>query len=184
MRTLFLAASASLLIGLNACKTAKPIAKAEKSTEIEIPFSEKKYKSDKNFLRANHSGTSPNLATSKKIAVQNAKSELAGNLNSLFKSVTEQYINQSNVGSSTEYKRRFESLTRDVTKQSLSGTIISEQRTFKNDMEYTTWISLELSKSDIIKNFQQSISKDEQSSLEFDKAKFELIFNEEMSKND
>ena len=47
-------------------------------------------------------GKSMDLATSKKIAIMNAKTELAGIVNSTMKTVTDQYTNQRTVGNNQQ----------------------------------------------------------------------------------
>ena len=94
-----------LLIGIfvftlaaTSCKSKKKIAKIEDSTEILIPFTGKQFENNKNYFRAKQVGESSDLATAKKIAEQNAKAELAGNIEAVIKRVTDQYTNQRSVG--------------------------------------------------------------------------------------
>mgnify|MGYP000050046790 CR=1 FL=1 len=46
------------------------------------------------------------MATAKKIAEQNAKAELAGNIEAVIKRVTEQYTNQRSVGSQKDFENK------------------------------------------------------------------------------
>ena len=57
MRTLVLGMS---VIVLNSCSSAKPIAKVENSTAVEVPFTERKFKTDDKFFRA--TGPSPGFS--------------------------------------------------------------------------------------------------------------------------
>ena len=93
---------------LSSCGSPKSIQSVTGAEEISLPFSEGKYKSDKESFRARQSGKSPDLGTSKKIALQNAKSELAANIKSVFKNVTSQYTYQRSVGDAQEYENKFE----------------------------------------------------------------------------
>jgi hypothetical protein len=63
--------------GMVACKGVKSVQSG--SAEVSVPLSGKEYQTDQAFFRASQSGKSPDLATAKKIALQNAKAELAGN---------------------------------------------------------------------------------------------------------
>ncbi len=68
------------------CKSSKNITDVEGSTKVEIPLSGKEYQTDEDYFRARQSGLSPNLSMAKKIALQNAKAELAGNIQSTVES--------------------------------------------------------------------------------------------------
>jgi len=74
-----------VLITFFGCKSAKDISKVNEMAEIEIPLSGNDYESDKDHFRAKQVGESPDLATAKKIAQQNAKTEMAGNIQALVK---------------------------------------------------------------------------------------------------
>ena len=103
-----------LTLAAFSCKSKKKIAKIEDSTEISIPFSGKQYENNKNFFRAKQVGESTDLATAKKIAEQNAKAELAGNIEAVIKRVTDQYTNQRSVGDKKNFENKFEEMSREV----------------------------------------------------------------------
>lgn len=153
------------------------------AVEITLPFSEAEYQSDKEAFRAKNNGKSMDLATSKKIAMMNAKSELAGLINTKVKTVNDQYTNQRQVGENTDFESKFESMTRSVVNQQLSEIKVIGEKTFKNkDGKYETWVALEMKKDALINNINQSISKKKKLQLDFDKHKYEEIFNKEMEK--
>ncbi len=95
----------SFVIAFAACKSKKntttPIEKSTGAVEITVPFSSKEYYSDKENFRAKSSGNSPDLQTAKKIAMQNAKSEMAGLIQTTVKKVTDQYTQQRTFGNET-----------------------------------------------------------------------------------
>src|ERR1700710_1945270 len=84
----------AVAISMPSCKSKKSIAQTTGAVEITVPFSGNDYSSDKDNFRAKSSGNSPDLTTSKKIALQNAKSEMAGLIQTTIKKVTDQYTNQ------------------------------------------------------------------------------------------
>ena len=90
-----------VLTTLYSCKTTKNL-------EISAPFSEKKYKSNKNFFRVTSSGSSKDLETAKKKAIMNAKSELSGNIRSTVKAVTDQYTNSTTVENNEQFENKFD----------------------------------------------------------------------------
>lgn len=166
-------------------KKAEPVAveKVDKAVEISLPFESKEYRSDKDYFRAKNVGKSPDLATAKKIAMQNAKGELAGNIQATMKRVTDQYTNQRSVANKQEYENKFEELSREVVNMSLTDVRIIGEKTFMNpDGSYSYWVAIEANKEIVLKGFDKSITNDAKLKLDYDKMKFEQIFNEEMKK--
>ena len=180
---ILLVSTVALLICFSACKTKKSIQKETGSTEIKLPFSSKEYQTDKENFRAKQSGKSPDLATSKKIALQNAKSELAGNIQAIVKRVTDQYTNQRTVATAQDFENKFEELSREVVNQTITDVKIIGEKTFKEtDGSYTYWIAVEMSKISVLDGINNKISKDAKLLLDYDKKKFEETFNNEMQK--
>ncbi len=166
------------------CKSKKtPIQKETGAKEITLPFSSKEYRTDEDFFRAKNMGKSPDLATAKKIAMNNAKSEMASNIQTLIKKVTDQYTNQRTVGNKQEYENKFEELSREVTNLTIGNIIVKDEKVFKEeDGSFTYWVALEASKKDIFSQMDQKISNDAKLKLDYDKQKFQQIFNDEMGK--
>src|SRR4051812_13441486 len=75
------------LMTLAGCKSKKttPVQKDTGAVEITVPFSSKEYRSDENAFGAKQVGKSPDIATAKKIAFQNARAEMASNINATVK---------------------------------------------------------------------------------------------------
>lgn len=179
---LIITTSIGIMLTVNACKT-KKLAKTTGAQEITVPFSESKYRSDKDFFRATQSGKSPDLATSKKIALQNAKAELAGNIKALVKRVTDQYTNQRTIGNKQDFENKFEELSREVVEQTLTDVKVMDEKIFKEtDGGYSYWTVVEVSKQSILDGVNNKISKNEKLQLDYDKKKFEDVFNSEMEK--
>ena len=182
-KVLFVVSTLAMLIVFNGCRAKKSIDKVTGATEITLPFSEKAYQTDKDFFRAKNTGKSPDLATSKKIAMQNAKSELASNIQSTIKRVTDQYTNQRNVGDKQEYENKFEELAREVVNQTLTGVKVIGEKTFKEtDGKFTYWVAIEVAKESILNGIDAGISKSAKLQLDYDKKKFQDIMDQEMSK--
>jgi hypothetical protein len=171
------------IVAFAGCKGTKKLQKVTGAQEITVPFSESKYKSDKDFFRAKQSGKSPDLATAKKIALQNAKAELAGNIKALVKRVTDQYTNQRTVGNKQDFENKFEELSREVVEQTLTDVKLMDEKIFKEtDGGYSYWAAIEVSKQSILDGVNNKISKNEKLQLDYDKKKFEDVFNSEMEK--
>ena len=173
------------VLSLAGCKSKKQsIQKATGDVEITLPFSSKEYRSDADHFRAKQVGKSPDLATAKKIAFQNAKSEMAANINSTIKRVTDQYTNQRTVGNTQEFENKFEELAREVVNLEMSNVKEIGEKTFQSqdDKGYSYWIAIEAGKKEVFEKLDARISNDSKLKLDYDKQKFQNIFDAEMKK--
>jgi hypothetical protein len=177
------ALAALTLVG---CKSKKaiPIQKQEGLIEVSTPFDSKEYRSDEENFRSKQSGKSPDQATAKKIAYQNARAEMAANINSVVKRVTDQYTNQRTVGNTQEFENKFEELSREVVNLEMSNVKELGQKTFMDpsDKSWTVWIALEANKKNVFDKIDSKISSDAKLKLDYDKQKFQQIFDSEMKK--
>jgi len=176
-------------MSLTACKSKKktpPPPTVQQQTgavEISVPFSSKEYRSDENTFRAKQVGKSPDLATAKKIAFQNARGEMAANINAMVKRVTDQYTNQRTVGNAQEFENKFEELSREVVNQQLANVKEIGEKIFKEpDGAYSYWIAIEANKKEVFEKIDAKISNDAKLKLDYDKMKFQQIFDAEMKK--
>ena len=179
---LLLSVMASLTV---ACKSKKgtPIQKQTGATEISVPFSGKDFETNKEIFRARSSGNSIDMVTAKKIALQNAKSEMAGMIQTTMKKVTEQYTNQRQIGSEQEFTNKFEELAREVTNQSLTDVAVIGEKIFKEtNNTYTYWVAIEANKKTVLEGVEKAIGQNQKLAQDYDKKKFEEIFNSEMEK--
>lgn len=151
--------------------------------EVTTPLNEPRHKSDANYFRATGSGTSPDLVTAKKIATLNARTEIAGAIQTTMKTVSEQYVNQVTVGDKLEFAQKFEETSRQVINQVLEGVIVKEEKVFQDKAgKYQYYINVEMPKEPVVQNAVDAISKDEKLALEFDKFQFQKTFDAEMAK--
>ncbi|MBX3164126.1 MAG: hypothetical protein KF900_06560 [Bacteroidetes bacterium] len=169
---------------LAGCKSKKtPVQKETGAIEITVPFSSSEYRSNSEYFRSKQVGKSPDLATAKKIAFQNARAEMAGNVNAVVKRVTDQYTNQRTVGNKQEFENKFEEQSREVVNQSMSNVKEIGEKIFKEtDGSYSYWIALEAGKKEIFEKIDAKISSDAKLQLDYDKQKFQQIFDAEMKK--
>lgn len=177
--TLFVAIIAIGSLTITSCKK-KPIQKVEGQEEIIVPFMSKEFKTNKEYFRARSSGKSSDLETARKIAVLNAKGQLASSMQSTIKRVTEQYTNQVNVGNKEEFQKKFEDLTRESTNQTMNDVNVMAEKVLRDkaDGSYEYWVVVEASRETVFNN----ISNSQKVKLDYDKKKFEEIFNQEMQK--
>jgi hypothetical protein len=173
----------AVYVMFSSCGAKKVASVQSNSNEVSVPLSSKEYRSDKEYFRATQSEVSPNLATAKKIALANAKTELGGNIQSVIKAVTENYTNQRTVSDKQEFENKFEENARVVVNQTLNDVKIIDDKVFKEkDGKYTYYIAIEMSKEPVTEKIADRIAKDAKLQLDFDKHQFQKVFDEEMEK--
>ena len=174
------------MILFSACKSAKKsttFQKENNAVEIILPFTGPEYSSNKDLFRARQSGTSPDLPTAKKIALQNAKAEIASDIESVIKRTTDQYTTQRTIATKQEFKNKFEELSREVVKQNVvDATTIAEKVFKEKDGSYTYWVVVEVPKQSVVEGLNNKISKNQNLQLDFEKSQYEKTFNAEMDK--
>lgn len=189
MKRSFLNVSAMLLVAgammMPSCKSTKNAGKpvSEGMTEITVPLSGKEYQSTKEIFRAKSVGKSPDIATAKKIALSNAKAELAGLITTTIKSVTHNYTNQRSVTDAQDFENKFENLTKDIVNQQLNNVAVVGEKVFKDKtgtVEY--WVAIEMSTASITDALNSKISQNQKLQIDYDKKKFEEATKEEFEK--
>jgi hypothetical protein len=113
----------------------------------------------------------------------NARNELAANIESTIKAVTENYTQQRRIDDITEFSNKFEELTRQVVSQQLNQVNVMDEKMFQEtDGSYTSWVAIEMPVNPIIDEVGKNISRDQSLRQDYDKMLFEKVFNEEMDK--
>lgn len=164
-------------ITINACKSSKM------GKELHEPFSGKKYYSDKNYFRAVGDAISENSGFSEEKAVLIAKQKMASNIESTIKSVTDRYVHDLEVGKRSNFEQTMENETREVVKLKMQDVVQLDKKKFlQKDGQYHCYAALEVNKDVVINGVNDRISKSSKLELEYDKAKFKKIFDEEMQK--
>lgn len=172
-----------VIVSFFSCRTTKPLQETTDLKKITVPFAGEKYQTDKENFRAVQSGKSIDLAMAKKIALLNAKAEMAGNIQAIVNNVTEQYSGQRTIGDVEEFNKKVEENARNVTSQQLNDIkIIGEEIFQEKNKSYIYWIAIEMSKKHIVDNLLNTISSDAKLQQDFDKYQFMKVFDEEMSK--
>ncbi len=152
------------------------------AVELTIPC-QSEGRSDKDFFRADNSSKSRNMSLSREKALTMAKQRLSGLIETQIKSVTDRYVNEYEVGDAMDFSGKFENLTREVINQTLINIAIICEKTFQEaDGNYTTYIAIEVDKETLFNGFDKQVSRDQKLQVDYDKMKFEQIFNEEMDK--
>ena len=173
----------SVLFTAGGCKSKKDLPAGQGGTRISMPLSGDQYRADANHFRAVNSGSSVDYAMARRIALQNARVELAQSIEATMKVVGEQYADQRQVGNRQEFQTRFEEMSRTVANQVLNDVrTIGEETYRESDGRTTVWIAIEMSKTALADALNNSISRDERLRLDFDQQRFRQVFDEEMKK--
>lgn len=172
----------SFVVSFSACKGKKDKSPSKGAVVLDIPCT-KEGRSDKNFFRADNNASSSNMSLAREKALTMAKQRLAGLIETQIKSVTDRYVNEYEVGNAMDFSGKFENLTREVINKTLIDVaIVCEQVVQEKDGRYTTYVAIEVNKETLLNGFDRSIGRDQKLQVDYDKMKFEQIFNEEMDK--
>lgn len=173
----------STFVALMACGGSKSEAKAEEDeVAISIPCSGPEFFTTKEYFRANSSGESLDQITAKQKALSNAKGQLAADINSTIKSVTDNYRKSTEVNNTEEILERFEGNIREVVNKEISGVrqICEEVMKVKSTGKYKYYVALELAGEDLKEAINQSLSQDQQLKVDYNYDKFKETFDKEM----
>ncbi len=185
VRNLGLAFIAVSLVSFASCKSQKDVIKpTDEMKEVVTPCGDEEFHSDAKFFRGSGIGNSQDQATAKSKANLDAARNLAASINRTLKSVTDRYTNERQIGENSEFEQKFEDMTRDVVNQEMNNVSTVCAKTFQDpkDKKYKVYMALEVAKDELLNNIKDKISKDQKLQLDYDKQKFENIFNEEMDK--
>ncbi len=170
---------------LDSCKAKKVIAQPvyPGMKEVITPCSDAEFRSDATFFRATGTASSQDQSTCKRKALLDANTNLATSINNTIKAVTERYTSERQIAKASEFEEKFEQMVRDVVSQQLSGVVTACSKMFtKDDGLYYSYIAVEMAKDDLMNNISSGVSKNQKLQLDYDRMKFEKIFNEEMGK--
>ena len=170
---------------LAGCGSSKEVSDATGYENVERPCEEYEESTNEQF-RAMQNGTSPDMSTSRKMAIQSAKSRLAGNLKSKVKTVGQSYIDQKDVKNKAEFKQNWQEMNNNVVKQTIREIeVVCEQVQKKEGKEsYRTFVAIQMPTESLKTTMKDELSKREKLRLEYDKQKFEETFEKEMDKLD
>lgn len=181
----YLLIASTLLVG---CKSQNSATSQNGEKRLIVYCSGPEHRTDDSFFRSSAVGESLDQMTSKKLAVANAKEELAGYLNTRLESLTDLYTGQTETGTAAtgmsaekrdEFTRVFKSLSQAQVSQTLDGIrIICEEQTISGNNMYKTYVALEFPKDEFLRRFTSSIESDDRIRAEYDYEKFKATFND------
>jgi hypothetical protein len=168
---------------LASCGNSKKSFYSNNFTEIKLPFSGSEYKTDKTYFRVVSQGTSPDISMAEKIAMSNARSKMAFQIQTLVKSVTRNYSEQIKDGNSFSGGETFEALSEDVAKQIIPNISVKDNKVLKSETNiYEHWVCIEVLRKDIQNRAAQELSSKKSMKIESNREEFQKIFDQEMDK--
>ncbi len=188
LRSSLVVMALALALGSTSCKSKKKSEQVitpstEGEIEVKLYCSGSEYFSTKEAFRANAVGESMDQNTSKRKALNEARTQLASSIQTTIKATTDNYVNSREFNNKEEVLERFESLSREVVNQELNGTrTICERLTKTPQGTFKTYVAIELAAEDMFKKVSDRLSKDERLRIDYDYEKFKETFDKEMEK--
>jgi hypothetical protein len=176
----------ALSISVSSCGSAKTAASPNGLTEQVIPLSGPQYRTDASYFRAVQSGKSKDMAMAKKIALQNARQELAANLKTNIRLVIENYNSNRQLPSEdvTTTNSQMTELAYSVVNERLLGSALSEEKLFTTATgEYQYFVCVELNKAELKQALIDEMKRNEKMMSEAEIEDFRKIFDEQMAKS-
>ena len=175
--TFFGILSATGILTLQSCKQTSPM-----GTKIKEPFSGNKYESNDRYFRSVGKGDSQDENIAKSKADLQAKKELAQQVGTRMKVVTDQYLAETEVNNSSEINDKFQSLVSEVTNTEIAYLRkTGEEKYLSDDQKYTVYIAYEIHKRDMYRFMKKQARLDKKLS-EAERKTIEEIIDEELKR--
>ena len=167
------------------CLVAAACASSTMGKKVREPFTGNAWESNNRFFRATGKGESSqdNIARGK--ADIEAKSQLAGQVNTTMKQVADQYLGQTENADAADVADKFQSLVRQVMNTDMADLRkIGEEKYFnEKEKKYTVFIAYEIKKNAMFRYMKKQAKTDEKID-ERQRAVIEKIIDEEIRKAD
>lgn len=151
--------------------------------KVKEPFSGNKYESSNRYFRSKGKGDSSDENIAKQKADLNAKKELAQQVETRMKVVTDQYLHENETSSGSEINDKFQTLIREVTNTTIADLRkIGEEKYFNQEQnKYTVFIAYEIHKRDMYRFLKRQAKLDAKIS-EAERKSIEEILDEELKR--
>jgi hypothetical protein len=151
--------------------------------KVNDPFSGSKYESNNKWLRAVGKGTSvkDNIAKSK--ADMDAKTVLAGQLNTSVKKVADQYLGQTENESNADIADKFQSLAREVMNTEMADLRKFDEEKYFDGEKYTVFVAYEIKKNAMFR-FLKKQAKTSKKLNDAERKAIEEMIDEELAELD
>lgn len=155
-KSYFLLLSVMFSIFLASCSKSSPMGE-----KVKEPFSGNKYESTNRYFRSKGKGDSSDENIAKQKADLNAKKELAQQVETRMKVVTDQYLHENETASGSEINDKFQTLIREVTNTTIADLRkIGEEKYYNAEGKYTVFIAYEIHKRDMYRFMKRQAKLD------------------------
>ena len=185
-KQLLVAGVLAMLAVIPSCSSSKKAQRAMNQDLVEqaLPMSGAQYKSDAEDYRSVQSGVSPERSMAKKIAMQNARQEIAAAVETDVATVMENYAKSQKLPSqqSRSYEERVTELTYSIVKQTVSGMTLMDEKFYKeSNGDYRHYVCMELSKSELKERLLDQMQKDEKLMSDFEFDQFKKLYEQKLA---
>ncbi|MFY8138225.1 MAG: hypothetical protein ACOVMR_08965 [Flavobacteriales bacterium] len=162
---------------LASCSKTSPLGE-----KVKEPFTGNKFESSNRYFRAVGKGDSQDENIAKSKADLQAKKELAQQVETRMKVVTDQYLAETEVNNSSEINDKFQSLIREVTNTQIADLRkIGDEKYVSAEGKFTVFIAYEIHKRDMYR-FMKRQAKLDAKLNEAERKAIEEILDEELKK--
>lgn len=128
--------------------------------KVKEPFTGSKYESSSRFFRGTGKGVSvkDNIARSK--ADLEAKNQLAAQVSTTMKNVTDQYLGQTEDANAADVADKFQSLTRQVMNTGLADLRKIGEEKYSDGTNYTVFVAYEINKNAMFRFMKKQAKTD------------------------
>lgn len=181
---LLIASALILSLGLSSCGSKKKATNISEEEELITFYCDgPEYRTDKKHFRANAIGESRDQMVARKKAMSNAKAALAGQIETVIKGTTDNYVNSREFNNVEEVEERFEALNREVINQQLNNVkTICQKHTRTKGGKYKTYLAIEMSVDAVEEAINDRLSRDKRLRVDYDYEKYKETFEKEMEK--
>jgi len=134
--------------------------KSHLGEKVKEPFTSSKYESSSRFFRGTGKGVSikDNIARSK--ADLDAKNQLASQVSTTMKNVTDQYLGQTENENAAAVSDKFQSLTRQVMSTGLADLRKIGEEKYHDGTNYTVFVAYEINKNAMFRFMKKQAKTD------------------------
>lgn len=171
-----------LALSLPSCKSK---AKSVAGDKVAMPFTGNKYESNNRFFRGTGTGVSSNQSIARSKSDLDAKNQLAGQVGTNIRAVTDQYLGQTQNANAADVADKFQSLVREVMNTQLADLrkIGEETRYSATTKEYTIYTAYEIKKNAMFRFMKKQAATNTKID-EATRKKIDEILDEEIKKAD
>ncbi|MGB0404269.1 MAG: hypothetical protein ACPGEG_09245 [Salibacteraceae bacterium] len=149
--------------------------------KVKEPFQGSAYESNNRFFRATGKGASNSENIARGKADIQAKSQLAGQVNTNMRQVSDQYMSQNENERAADLNEKFESLIRQVVNTQISDLRKIGEEKYYNGAEYTVFMAYEIKKNAMFRFLKKQAKADKRFN-DAEKASIEKMIDEELKK--